>query len=100
MMSKSIAFALRTMRWFASSLAVLLLASVSALGDDGNFDWRQVTSKAGWQPRDSSGEVVFSDQLWILGGWFDSFAAPPRDVWSSTDGASWKRATAEAPWKH
>jgi hypothetical protein len=59
-----------------------------------------VTDKAGWQPRDSSGEVVFKDRLWIMGGWFDSFSAPPRDVWSSADGKEWQQATREAPWKH
>jgi len=54
--------------------------------DPHTFDWVKVTEKAEWQARDSSGEMVFRDQLWILGGWFDSFAAPPRDVWSSADG--------------
>jgi hypothetical protein len=63
-------------------------------------DWKLVTAEAGWQPRDSSGEMVFRDQLWILGGWFDSFAAPPRDVWSSENGVTWKAVTAEAPWKY
>src|SRR5437868_15342085 len=63
-------------------------------------DWIRVTEKAGWQPRDSSGEVVFKDRLWILGGWFNSFAAPPRDVWSSADGKTWNLVAKEAPWKH
>lgn len=62
--------------------------------------WVKVTDQAAWQPRDSSGEVVYKDQLWILGGWFDSFAAPPRDVWSSPDGKNWQLVTKEAPWKH
>jgi hypothetical protein len=65
-----------------------------------NPDWVKVTDNAGWQARDSQGEVVFKDQLWILGGWFDSYKAPPRDVWSSPDGKSWKMVTKEAPWKH
>jgi hypothetical protein len=43
---------------------------------------------------------VFRDRLWILGGWFDSFSAPPRDVWSSPDGKAWTQVTREAPWKH
>ena len=30
----------------------------------------------------------------------DSFKEPPRDVWSSTDGILWNRATKQAPWKH
>ncbi|MFM8222710.1 MAG: hypothetical protein ACKOJF_27705, partial [Planctomycetaceae bacterium] len=62
--------------------------------------WQLVTSRAPWRPRDSQGEVVFRDRLWILGGWFDSFQAPPRDVWSSPDGGEWRMELAEAPWKH
>lgn len=62
--------------------------------------WVQVTAQAAWQPRDSQGEVVFQDRLWLLGGWFNSFAAPPRDVWSSPDGRTWNLVTQEAPWKH
>jgi hypothetical protein len=84
---------------FAATVPILLLA-MAALGQDAAPDWVQVTDKAGWQPRDSSGEVVFRDRLWLLGGWFDSFAAPPRDVWSSADGKDWKLVTKEAPWKH
>jgi hypothetical protein len=62
--------------------------------------WVRVTERADWQPRDSQGEVVFQDRLWLLGGWFNSFAAPPRDVWSSADGKTWNLVTREAPWKH
>ncbi len=68
-------------------------------GEGQNFNWVKVTDRSEWQPRDSSGELVFQDKLWLLGGWFDSFAAPPRDVWSSDDGKSWTQVTAEAPWK-
>ena len=63
-------------------------------------DWVKVTEAAGWQPRDSTGEVVFQDKLWIMGGWFDSYSPPPRDVWSSADGATWNKVAAEAPWKY
>lgn len=62
--------------------------------------WVKVTDQAGWQPRDSQGEVVYKDQLWIFGGWFNSFAEPPRDVWSSADGKTWKLVEKDAPWKH
>src|SRR5262249_41927291 len=89
-----------TMKWRAVVLASLLLSPLAVAGREPSPDWVQVTDKAGWQPRDSSGEVVFRDQLWILGGWFDSFSAPPRDVWSSADGKTWKLVTKEAPWKH
>lgn len=88
-----------TMRWVAM-FGVVLLGTAGALGDEKAPDWVRVTEKAGWQPRDSQGEVVFRDQLWIFGGWFDSFHAPPRDVWSSPDGKSWALVTSEAPWKH
>lgn len=63
-------------------------------------DWVEVTEAAGWQPRDSQAEVVYDNQLWIFGGWFNSLEAPPRDVWSSRDGESWKLAEKTAPWKH
>ena len=60
----------------------------------------KVTDQAGWQPRDSQGEVVYKDRLWIFGGWFNSFEAPPRDVWSSADGKNWKLIQPSAPWRH
>lgn len=84
----------------AALLCAVPLTARRAAAEEPPLDWVKVTDQAGWQPRDSSGEAVFDGRLWILGGWFDSFAAPPRDVWSSTDGKSWKRVTAEAPWKH
>ncbi|MGN6495456.1 MAG: Kelch repeat-containing protein [Agriterribacter sp.] len=62
--------------------------------------WVQQTANASWQPRDSQGEVVFKNKMWILGGWFNSKEAPPRDVWSSADGSNWKLVTPQAPWVH
>ncbi len=77
-----------------------LLASLTLFLNPKTPDWIQVTDKAGWQPRDSQGELVFKDRLWIFGGWFQSFQAPPRDVWSSADGKTWTQVTKSAPWKH
>lgn len=57
-------------------------------------------STAPWRARDSQAEFAFGDKLWIMGGWFDSFEAPPRDVWSSSDGIKWDEVTKEAPWIH
>lgn len=88
------------MRFFWIGLAGLLLVPSASRGEDRVLDWVKVTDRAGWQPRDSSGEVAFRDRLWIMGGWFDSFSAPPRDVWSSPDGKTWDLITREAPWKH
>lgn len=64
------------------------------------WDWKLETAAAAWRPRDSSGELVFRDRLWILGGWFDSFSPPPRDVWSSPDGVMWEEVQHEAPWRY
>jgi len=63
-------------------------------------DWQLVTNNAGWQARDSQGELVFRDQLWIFGGWFNSYEAPPRDVWTSADGKQWSLVDDSAPWIH
>jgi len=62
-------------------------------------NWVKVTDHAGWQPRDSQGEVVYKDKMWIFGGWFNSYLPAPRDVWSSADGKTWELVTATAGWK-
>lgn len=82
---------------------LLLLAGFGAASpaqDRPAPDWVRETETAGWQARDSQGELVFRDRLWIFGGWFNSFAAPPRDVWSSADGRAWGLVTNNAPWIH
>ncbi|WP_339728362.1 GDSL-type esterase/lipase family protein [uncultured Gimesia sp.] len=81
------------------TLSFLFLTS-SLFAEEKKLDWVQVTEKAGWQARDSQGELVFKNQLWIFGGWFNSFEAPPRDVWNSSDGKNWKLVTKQAPWIH
>ena len=82
-------------------LTLLILYTVPpAFGQTPPPNWVKVTSQAAWQPRDSQGELVYNDQLWIFGGWFNSYEAPPRDVWSSPDGKSWTRIEDNAPWKH
>jgi len=62
--------------------------------------WVQEQLHAPWQPRDSQGELVFKNKLWVLGGWFNSNEAPPRDVWNSVDGRNWQLVTRQAPWIH
>jgi hypothetical protein len=62
--------------------------------------WQKLQPNAPWQPRDSQGEFVFQGRMWILGGWFNSFEAPPRDVWSSDDGRQWSLVQRDAPWRH
>ncbi len=89
-MSKKILFA----------ITILVLGAPVGIAEETIPNWEQVTRQAAWQARDSQGEVVFDDKLWVLGGWFNSYAAPPRDVWSSADGKDWKLVTQQAPWKH
>ena len=84
----------------AVAYSSVLMSMVAAAAAEETLNWVQVAEQAGWQPRDSQGEVVYKDRLWILGGWFGSYEAPPRDVWSSPDGRSWQRVTEAAPWKH
>ncbi len=81
-------------------LVVVCLSSTALMADEKGPNWVRVTEQAGWQPRDSQGEVVYSGRLWIFGGWFQSFEAPPRDVWSSSDGKTWNLNAKEATWKH
>ncbi len=78
----------------------LLTSTLPVDAADQAIRWTRVVDRADWQPRDSQGEVVYKDRLWILGGWFDSFEPAPRDVWSSVDGKSWTLATQAAPWQH
>lgn len=75
------------------------LASGPLFAQNSAPDWIQVSDHAAWQARDSSGEVVFRNKLWILGGWFDSFKSAPRDVWSSADGKDWSLVESNAPWR-
>ena len=88
------------MKLFSAVALVVLLGSASVFGEEKVLNWVKETDKAGWQARDSQGEVVYKDQLWIFGGWFNSNSEPPRDVWSSADGKTWKLVTNDAPWKH
>ena len=88
------------MKYFLANVCICLLITHALSAQNEHVDWVQETKNAGWQARDSQGEVVYNDQLWILGGWFNSYEAPPRDVWSSRDGKQWNLVTKSAPWLH
>ncbi len=87
------------MKLIFSAFILALLANI-AFAQEKNPDWIQETQHANWQVRDSQGEVVYKNKLWILGGWFNSYEAPPRDVWSSSNGKDWKLVNKSAPWTH
>jgi hypothetical protein len=50
--------------------------------------WEKVTNEAPWAARDSAGELVFHNRMWLLGGYIPSLT---NDVWSSADGLNWTR---------
>lgn len=81
--------------------AVLVLSALSAIAaaEREGPDWVKA-GEAAWRQRDSQGEVVFGGRMWIFGGWFNSYEAPPRDVWSSADGKKWDLVSGSAPWLH
>src|ERR1044071_4605935 len=91
-----------SMRW-RNSLAVVLVASILpslALAQSTAPNWVKISDKNGFSARDSCGELVFNNRIWLMGGWVDSFKDPPRDVWSSPDGKEWTKNTETAAWKH
>lgn len=49
--------------------------------------WIKESEEASWAPRDSAGELVFRDRMWLLGGYIPEVVG---DVWSSTDGRTWE----------
>lgn len=91
-------FAMKTTVTFLVAFLLAVLG-VATAADTVAPDW-MLEGRGAWQARDSQAEYVFGDRLWIMGGWFDSYSAPPRDVWSSVDGRQWKLVTQEAPWRH
>lgn len=83
----------------AAISAMTIAPSVSS-AQSSAANWVKVSDMNGFTPRDSCGELVYGNRIWLLGGWVNSFKDPPRDVWSSADGKDWTRATENAAWKH
>lgn len=81
----------------AFSFALLALVSRTGLGIE--LTWQRATANAGFSHRDSAGEFVYGNKMWIMGGWFSGTTGTTtrRDVWSSADGVTWTRATASTP---
>jgi hypothetical protein len=70
-------------------------------------DWRCLTTNAGWHGRAGLSSVVFSNEIYVLGGSFNDDSSivggPPtrvyfNDVWKSSDGVNWLAVTTNAPW--
>ena len=48
--------------------------------------WEKLSDDAAWCPRDSAGEIVFKDKIWLIGGYVPEKIS---DVWSSPDAINW-----------
>ena len=67
--------------------------AVKVLRESPTVDWHQVATTNPWAPRDSAGELVFNDRMWLLGGYEPAVRG---DVWSTSDGVSWE-SSADIP---
>jgi hypothetical protein len=59
-----------------------------------DYEWKQITARAPFAPRDGAGALVMNGRLWFLGGWNPQDKKHfPRicnnEVWSSRDGVAW-----------
>lgn len=67
------------------------------------YKWTHITSDAQFAPRDGAGALVFRDRMWLLGGWNPPHKDFPKkcnsEIWSSSDGATWKLELRQAPWE-
>ncbi len=52
-------------------------------------DWIDVTPETAFPPRDSAGELVSGERMWLFGGYTPEVI---NDVWRSDDGVTWSKA--------
>lgn len=88
------------MKKFIVVSSIIIVSVFSSTAQKKSIDWVNVEDSTEWKARDSQAEVVFKNKLWIFGGWFNSYDAPPRAVWNSSDGKKWNIVTGSAPWIH
>ena len=88
------------MKYKLLTVVLLSLLSFACNTEKSTLNWVQETKEAAWQARDSQGEFVFKDNMWVLGGWFTPQLPNPRDVWKSPDGKNWTRVIETAPWEY
>ncbi len=88
-------------------LAVALLLSSLAVAQDGGegekpgeaqpSSWVCVTKEAAFSPRDTAEDCVFDGKMWISNGYYHGNVLT-RDLWWSTDGATWTRVSEATPY--
>ncbi|HET7630439.1 MAG TPA: hypothetical protein VFK03_03630, partial [Candidatus Saccharimonadales bacterium] len=73
--------------------------SLLKVNGSGTSNWKQVTGSAGWSTRSDFAALNFNGKMWVMGGATGgAFPTYLNDVWSSSDGVNWTRATASAGW--
>lgn len=75
-----------------------MLMGIFAVAQERKLNWVKETGNAPWKPRDSQGEFVYRNQMWILGGWDTPQTPNLMDVWKSPDGKNWVLTLETAPW--
>jgi len=83
--------------WFSSRLPCPRDAWSSAEG----VHWDLVTAEAPWLHGDLPTTLVHNDRMWIMGGWAGGRmpdASASNQVWSSTDGKSWRQLDTHPVW--
>jgi len=61
--------------------------TVKVLRSYPTVNWVKDVETCPWSPRDSAGELVFRDRMWLFGGYTPAVV---NDVWSSADGLNWE----------
>ena len=62
-------------------------------------DWTKATDSAQWPTRGDLEALVYDSKMWVMGGWSYGYDGDDsNDVWYSTDGVDWTRATSHAEW--
>jgi len=79
-------------------ITIILLRFISLFPQGKTPNWILINEKADWPPRDSQGEFVYKNRMWIMGGWDTPGTPNFLDVWKSRDGKTWIRTLETAPW--
>ncbi len=82
--------------------SILFSVVLAAAPTESQYEWKQITSDAGFMPRDGAGVVVLNGRGFMLGGWnpgkLGSHDPTTNDVWSFDGDNSWVQLS-NAPWE-
>ena len=65
--------------------------------DFADATWTLVTKEAAFSPRDTAEDVVYDGKMWLSNGWYHNNVLS-RDLWVSTDGATWTLVNSATPY--